>query len=172
MTQANTGVDWTGVSEPMTRQIADQGEKFMTAQLQVAIAADQRAMTLASVFAAIATAAIAGALAYWDKVGSIPILLAGLIGGVWMLIGSGVCMWAARTIDFYLPGNHPAQWYESRFESLAEALGGEAENYQERIESNAERLGENGRLVRLGSKFAISAPLIAICAWGIAVISS
>jgi hypothetical protein len=165
MTEPADGVDWTGVTDQMARQIADQGEKFMQAQLQVALAADQRAMTVASVFAAIAAAAIAGSLTYWDKTASAPILVAGLGGGVWMLIGSGICMWAARTVDFYFPGNHPAQWYDGRREDLAAMLGGEAENYQTRIEANAKRLVENGRMLSLGAKFAVSAPLVAIGVW-------
>src|SRR5512146_2327154 len=103
-------IDWSNTTPEMAECIASQGEKFLQAQLQVGIASDQRAMTMAGVFSAVATAMIAGALTYWDKTGSGPILAAGLVGGAVMLVGVGLCLWSARQIEFGYPGNEPQNW--------------------------------------------------------------
>jgi len=157
----------------MAREIKSQGERFLEAQLQVALASDQRAATMAGIFAAIAAAAIAGSIAYWDKTGSAPVLSSGLAGGVWMMLGVGLCLWAARPVDFYFPGNHPAQWFDLRDDtSLAEALGGEAENYQDRIESNASRLVAMGDRLKLGAVLVGTAPIISVVMFGVISASS
>ncbi len=170
--EADTGVDWTGVSEDMAREIKSQGERYIEGQLQIALASDQRAATMAGIFTAIATAAIAGGIAYWDKTGSAHVLSAGLAGGFWMMIGVGLCLWAARPVDFYIPGNHPEQWYESRLGNLAENLGGEAENYQTRITSNAARLVKMGRVLKGGAFLVCTAPIVATASFWLTTASS
>jgi hypothetical protein len=162
------GVDWGRVDLEMARQIASQGEKYLQTQVQMAIAADQRAMTLAGLFTAIATAVIAASIAYWDKSGSAPILAAGVVGGVVMLIGAASCLWSARQIDFYYPGNEPAHWYAQRYATLTEAIGGEAENYQHHIEKNDAAIKANGRFLGWGAKIAVAAPIVGLVVWALA----
>lgn len=140
----------------------------MQAQLQAALASDQRAVTMASIFATVAAAIVAGALAYWDKKDDAQVLVAALAAATPLTIGAVLGMWAARPIDFYFPGNQPEEWYGCRNGSLAEALGGEAENYQERIGLNAVALGANQRAVAMGAGLAVCAPIAAISAWLIA----
>lgn len=163
--EPDQGIDWATVNEAMARQIFEQGETFLQSQLQVALASDQRAITIAGIYSAIATAVIAGAIAYWDKTDSLAVLLAGLIGGGWMLAGVGLCVWAARATMFYFPGNHPASWYECAGDSLSECLGGEAENYQTRIDANQLALAGNAKALGWGAFFAASAPLIGAGVW-------
>ena len=127
MSDQADAIDWTGVEEAMARQILAQGEIYLRAQLDTALASDQRATTMGSVVAAIASALLAGSIAYWDKAGSNPVLLAGIATAIVLLISAGFCMWAARPVDFYYPGNQPAHWFPVRTENLVEAIGGEAE---------------------------------------------
>lgn len=160
-------VEWSDSNPEVVAHIFRQGEKYLDTQVQMALAADQRAMTVASIYAAIATAVMAGALTYWDKTGSVPILAAGLAGGISMLIGAGMCLWAARPINFYYPGNEPANWYDYRKATLTQNLGVESENYQHHIDVNATCLERNANALAWGSRVALAAPILALAVWGV-----
>jgi hypothetical protein len=149
----------------MARQILSQGEVHMQAQLDVAIAADQRATTASSLFASIAAATTAATLAYWDKSGDLPILIAGISGSAAMGIGAIITLRAANPVDFYLPGNHPRNWYDCRFEPIPAMLGAEAENYQYRIDRNRDVLLANAATFKQGTTLAVAAPLLALGVW-------
>lgn len=148
-------INWNGVSPEMAKQILQQGETFLSAQWQAAIAADQRAVTTASIFIAIAVAAVAGTLSGWS-------LSAGFTASFAMIVGAFLCFWSARPSEFYAPGNHPDQWWDCRNADLTTAIGGETENYQARINRNSELLGQNGRLFMWGIYCAVASPVVAI----------
>ena len=158
-------IDWSATSEEMARQIFQQGETYLNAQFASALASDQRATTIAGFFAAIASAILAAALAYWDKTADLPILLAGLSGATCMTIGSLFSLWSARPINFYYPGNHPKSWFVGRFNKLNVMLGYEAQNYQSHIEKNDKVLGENTQALWKGALIAVFAPIVAIVVW-------
>lgn len=166
------GLSWDGVSEEMARQILHQSETFMQAQMDAALAADQRAVTAASIFVAVASAVVAGTFAHWAEKGELAVLSAGLIATLCLSLGAYFCFWSARPILFYFPGNHPEQWWPCRTENLAVAIGGETENYQVRIEHNEACLAANGAAVMRGVYAAMAAPLLAAVAWGLVSIFS
>jgi hypothetical protein len=151
----------------MAEAVLRQGELYLQAQLQSAIASDQRATTMAAFFSSMGAAIAAASLAYWDRSGEIAILVAGLSGGILMAAGACLCLWAARPVDFYFPGNHPSCYGEVMHKPLADVICGEAENYQEHIEKNATILQSNSKLVSSGAMASTAAPLIAILIWGI-----
>ncbi|WP_165402800.1 hypothetical protein [Rhizobium leguminosarum] len=158
--------DHTGsVSLEMAEKVLHQGELFLQAQFESAIASDQRAMTMAAFFASVAAAIAAGAIAYWDKSSDVPILIAGLSGSSLMAVGACVCLWAARPVDFYFPGSHPSCWESVLNRPLNEVLWGEAQNYQDNIEKNAEFLETNGKMLSRGAMLSAASPLIAIAIW-------
>lgn len=153
------------VSPEMAEQVLHQGELYLQAQLQLAIAADQRAATMAAFWGAIGTAAAAAAIAYWDRTSDLGILLAGLTCAVFMVAGAAVCLWAARPVTFCIPGNHPEAWFSLLDRPLFDVMLGEAENYQDHIESNATFLESNRRLIGKGAALAVSAPVVAVLVW-------
>jgi hypothetical protein len=157
-------IDWDGVKEPMARQILQQAETRLQAQLQAALASDARAMTVASVLITLATATTAAALAYWDKAGNLPILIGGLVAAAFMLAGAAFGVWAARPTDFYFPGNQPEKWIPIRKGNLIEALGGEAENQGQRIAINDELLVANAKALTRAALLAVAAPLAGVIA--------
>jgi hypothetical protein len=159
------GVDWTGVSEKMARQILEQGEKFMAAQLQAALAADSRATSMAGMFVTLALAAIAGGVAWGDGAHGWAYLLGGFVTGGLLLWAAYRAAWAARPIDFYFPGNQPAQWWPNRQSNLVRMLGGEAENYEGRIKYNQEQLERNQGAIKDAFALAIVAPAIGAAVW-------
>jgi len=165
---SDEGVDWTGVTEEMAREIKQQGETFLQAQLQAAIASDQRATTMAGVCVTLATAVVAAGIAYWDKSSSIPILLGSFPGGLSLLIAAGYAGRSARPVDFYYPGNQPNKWYEIRGGDLTVALGGEAENYDQHIASNQTILADSREAINIAFWIAIASPVVGGAVWGAA----
>lgn len=160
-------VDWDGVPEAMVRQIFQQAETYLQAQLQIAIASDARAMTLAGFLVALATALVAASLAYWDKSNSLPVLVGGLAGAAPMVAGAFFAVWAARPLDFYLPGNEPEKWFSVRQENLSEVIGGEAQNYGDHIACNKALIEANASSLILATKCAVAAPVIGAAAWAV-----
>lgn len=149
----------------MAERVLQQGELFLQAQLDSALASDQRAMTTAAFFASVAAAITAGVIAYWDNSAEFAVLIAGLSGAMIMAIGACVCLWAARPVDFYFPGTHPACWEGVIHLPLNEVLWGEAQNYQDNIEKNAALLEKNGKVLYRGAMLAAASPLVAIALW-------
>lgn len=158
-------VDWSGVKLEMARQIFEQGEKVLQAQLEIALASDQRATAIASLFAAVGTAVAAGAFTYWDKNSDTPILAAGIVTSVVMIMGALRSLWAARPVPFHTPGNHPNRWYSCKDEDLAPMLGAEAESYQTMIDQNESQLRANSRAIMQGATIAVSSPIVGIALW-------
>ena len=70
-------IDWANVNLPMAERILTQGELFMSAQLQAALAADSRATTMAGMFITLALAVIAGGVAWGNSRAGLPYLLGG-----------------------------------------------------------------------------------------------
>lgn len=153
------------ISTPVAEQALRQGELYLSAQFQSALAADQRAMTVAAFFATVATAIAAGSIAYWDRTEDVPILVSGLTAAVLMAIGACLCLWTARPVDFYFPGNHPACWADILNRPINEVFWGEALNYQDSIEKNEIFLTSNSKVLYRAAVLAAAAPIIAIGIW-------
>ncbi|WP_164889921.1 hypothetical protein [Sinorhizobium medicae] len=149
----------------VAEKVLYQGELYLQAQFEAALASDQRAMTMAAFFASVAAAIAAGAIAYWDKSSELPILIAGLSGSALMAVGACICLWAARPVDFYFPGTHPKCWESVLHRPLSDVLWGEAQNYQDNIEKNAAFLEQNGKLLYRGANLSAASPLIAVAIW-------
>jgi hypothetical protein len=153
------------ITREMAEQVMRQGELYLQAQLQSALASDQRALTMAAFFGSVGTAVAAGAIAYWDRSSDWPTLLAGLVAALLMIVGACICLWAARPVNFYVPGNHPERWFKVIRKPLFDVMLGEAENYQEHIEANERHLTSAGRAIIGGASLALGAPVIAIVLW-------
>jgi hypothetical protein len=145
--------------------ILRQGELYLDGQSRLALAADQRALSAASIFSGFAAVVLATTLAYWEQTGSLDLLLAGLMTMGLMLIGAFSSMGAAWPVGFALPGNEPKQWWPLRNEPLNTNLGGETENYQKLIDMNFSILVTNARWLKVGLAFGVTAPLFGALTW-------
>ncbi|WP_294122088.1 hypothetical protein [Sphingomonas sp.] len=161
---ADEGVDWTGVSEPMVRQILAHGDMFLQAQLQSAIASDQRATTLAGMLATLSAAAFAAAVALWGKI-SVDGMAGLLTMAIFQLIAALCSAWAARPIDFFIPGSRPEQWYHACKKDLVGMIGGAAEHAQFAIDENEVFMGGNQEALRAGLLLAVTSPLLGALIW-------
>ena len=164
MSETDEGVDWTNTPEPMARDILAQGETFLHAQMQSALASDQRATTMAGLLITISTATFAGVVALWERLES-DALAAGFTSAAVLLLAAVAAAWAARPIDFWFPGSRPEDWYEGRLCKPADMLGGEAENVQFRIDENEALMSGNQTALRLSFVLALLSPLAGLAVW-------
>jgi hypothetical protein len=149
----------------MAKQILEQGERYMTAQLQCALASDQRATTTANTLVAAATAVLGAGAAYYGATADLPVLLGALTAGILLAVAAGFNIHAARPTEFYCPGNYPSQWWPHATGDFALMVAGEAENYDERIRFNSQILDANGKWQRRGSYLGVAAPVAGVITW-------
>jgi hypothetical protein len=166
---ADETLSWDGVSDGMARHIFDQAEKYLKAQLDISLASDRRALTVASVFSTVALGSLGATLAHFAQRSSAPFLFAGLSATLFMIIAASYAFWAARPITFYVAGNLPGNLWPYRRKELARLLGGETENYHEFIEHNEGCLAQNADALRTGSRYALVAPIVAFVVWCISL---
>jgi len=165
MSEENTDLDWAGVPEDMSRQILSQGQTFLASQLQTSLAADQRAMTAASIFIGFAGAILAATIAYWEVVKDSTGLVAGLIGVAGFVLASFCAFFSARPVSFYFPGSNPREWWSVKDQPLSEVMGGESENFQESIDHNAQVIDSNAKWLSAAMWVAVLTPVLAATFW-------
>ena len=148
---------YAAAPEAKLAEIIRLAEMRLASQLSLGTAADQRAMTMASILAAI-DAALIGLVALThgsDAPASLIILIIGFG------IGVGLAAWSALPIAWDVPGNEPRQWLEDIEEedSLHNGFAAMAFYYNEMIEANDRRLRGNANLLR-GAFLAVVLTLI------------
>lgn len=167
MDSEDAGIDWATADPETVRFIHSQAEVHLQAQLQCALASDQRATTFGSILASVSAAVFAGAIALWDRLES-DALAGGLCMAVLLLIAAAFGAWAARPIDFFVPGARPEQLYDVRTINLPVVLGYAAENYQHDIDENERFMSGNQSALRRGFVVALVSPLVAATVWWLA----
>lgn len=164
MDNDDNGIDWTGTSESMIREILSQGEMFLQAQLKCALAADQRATTFTSVIVTLSAAVLAGGIALWGKVPN-DAVIAMLVMSASLLLAAFFAAWACRPIAFFYPGSRPDQWYDNRLDDLPGMLGGAVENVQLSIDENDKFIDGNEDAFRASLALAVLTPLFGLIVW-------
>lgn len=159
--------DWTKANKKLVEAIVREGETYLQGQLTVATSADQRASVLGGIFAAAGTAIFGALIAGSTGTLSLSIVVAGIVTGGVFLVSAGLCLSTALPVDFYLPGNEPANWYSDvdAETPLSSALGDVAEDTQSRIVNNNKVLKRNAWLFRTGAILGIAAPLLGLLIW-------
>lgn len=144
------------------REIIREAESYMSAQLTVALASNQRAMALTSVIVAVAVV-LAGA-------GVSLMISAGKdwpLGAVALLVAGGLLAAMRQTSKAFSPapfeyiGNVPSQWVDDieKKMPLEASLAEQAAHYDEQIFTNLATILQQGRYVRRA---------LTICWWSLA----
>lgn len=153
---------------PVVKEIVRLAEKKLDAQLQIISALAQRAGALASILGAGATAMLGGELAFLNYLHtsiSVSSFIGALIAPGLAYVGCVLCGRAAGTSKFQTSGNHPRSWKENVKEAdLAEALCGEAENYQQYIDDNDKIIRAHAAYLRWGLRFGAASPIALVLA--------
>lgn len=160
-------LDWSGANVEMANLILRQGELYLNAQFQAALAADQRAMVSASLLSGFAAVVFGGTIAYYEQTEGVAELYAGLVVVLFMSTGAFLSMHSARPVKFASVGAEPKVWWSLRGGTVLSAIGGEAENYQERIEYNESVLRKNASFYIWGARLAWAGPIAGLFVWGV-----
>jgi hypothetical protein len=141
-------------------EILRLAESRLAAQLTLGVAADQRAMTMASFLAALDAAVIA----VWAVIGAghaVPI--GALVFGFG--IAATIAAFSAQPVAWDTPGAKPSDWTDDIVDgdTLHNGLAAMAEHYDSMISQNDRVLSSNGNAMRLAFVFMLLTLLLAAC---------
>jgi hypothetical protein len=156
--------NWSEAEPTLVQEICRLAEAQLAAQLQLAIAADQRAAVLAGFFGAAATG-IVGAIATVVEFRTNRTLFLGSAETAAMLLFAAVwCIFALLPIGVWTPGNQPSEWYAdvTAKKSLVESMGQQAAFYDDHIDENNSTLANNAGWLRLGAVYGVGAPFVGL----------
>lgn len=150
----------------LAERVFQQTEVRLAAQLDVALAADMRAITSATLLIGLAAAALGFCAANFEGEQRGLAFGAGTTGAV-LLFAALLCLAAAWPKKFDLTGNLSSNWWEDGVEkrSYADCLRREAGNYDKRIRRNRDVIAVNARLFQGGMWVALAAPILGFLAW-------
>lgn len=139
--------------EELQREALREGELRLHAQLGVATAADQRALTWGGLLVAAATGALGGGLALVSK--ERPDYILGLLA-VFFAVAMMVAAWSAlatvQPAKFCLPGNRPVNWLPSDWD----CVGSDKRKIQrariDQAKQMSEHIAENAETARIRAK--------------------
>jgi hypothetical protein len=137
------------------------GEAYLSTQMQLAIAADQRAMTLGSILAA--AASIMLGFAFSEIGGSSGVTVLFLLVSSALALACGLAFYSARPVPIKPLGNEPSAWYGDLKDEtpIIDALRDDLAVIQRSIESNLLLMAANGRVLKLAMVISGSAVLAA-----------
>lgn len=160
-------VEWEDVDERIAERIASQGQAYLEVQFQASLHSDQRAMSLAGVVVALATALIGGGIGFWTITDSRFLAIWALGAGLSFLFAMVFALIASMPGKFgYSTHNPDALINEDDYLRGPYKLSviGEAYNYQELIDSNFQILARARRFYVTALILAGAAPIIGIIA--------
>lgn len=118
MTDTKLIEDLKGFDDAVLCLIVRDGELKIGAQLQVANAADARAMSFAGFTAATSTASVAGVIYLNSQATiSVGILVAAVITSIGLIISLILAILSARSTKFGFPGSRPGTWTPDQWQN-------------------------------------------------------
>ena len=146
------------------REVLRQSEMQLQSQLQLALAADQRAVTFASFIIPTTSALFAFALTTKDPAlqwGSVVVV-------VLLVVAAGISLYTARPVRFQVPGTNASDWWDDiRAVPLAESIRQASVHCDCYISENEQILDSNGSLTRWAFASATLAPALGIIVAGV-----
>lgn len=154
----------------LAKTVLLQGEKRLNSQLQMALEADSRAISVANIFATQAAAALAGILAAagFDKL-SIDLMIALGMVGAGATIACFLCVKAAAPCGFNPAGSRPDNWWSDNVEEkeFYDCLKKESMNYHKYITWNREKMQSRALLVQIGINIGYATPILSIITFSV-----
>lgn len=144
-------------SPEMLQEVIREAELYLTYQVQLALASDQRALTFSSVVGAV-LAGVIGSIAVLHSTGTDPALI--LPWAIPLIICGGVSLLfaitASRPVDFATPGNNPRVWAEDieAGQSLHQSLAEMVALYERSITDNSEVMIANARAMTIALRWS------------------
>ena len=154
--------DFSSVPDCSINELLRLAEKCLEGTIQLALAADQRATTMAGIFGAGSVALLAiSATVLAGVTPDKPFINAAIAAAIVLFFAALLCAWAARPVDFYIAGYEPQKLAKSASEPLLMKRF-TAEDMQMRIDNNRDVLDRASAMLRMGTALAFIAPIFAI----------
>lgn len=137
------------------------GETYLATQMQLAIAADQRAMTLGSILAAASSVLLGFSVSGDNSNGTMIVLFLAISAA--LAVACALAFYSARPVMIKPPGNTPAGWYDDMEDDtpIEDALRADLAVIQRSIESNSTLMAAHGRILWCAMVVAGAAVLLA-----------
>lgn len=155
---------WTGKNIDLIREACRHGESMLSAQVDIATSADQRASVLAGIYAAVATGIIGAIVTRTGLFQELPLAVGSILTAIAYLVGAALCIFATLPVSFWAPGNRPSEWYSDIEQNvpLEVAIGDQAAHFDDHIITNNKVIERNARLFFWGAVVGVTAPLLGI----------
>ncbi len=164
------------LSAELLLEVVREGELRISAQLESANAADQRAMTWAGMLTAIDTAAIGGTVTLGVTEQHWILICVGTAFVSVMLIATFMAVSAARPSEFAFPGNETKNWFPKEWEGygeedldMAQARIEQAKALQSAIEKNKQWAKDTTDQLRLSIDLTFWAVLSSAVLFGLSL---
>lgn len=154
-------VDGWDAPRGLAEHVHRQANTYLATQVDLAKAADQRAVAAASIFAAVA----AGLFGWAINQDQVRDGLALAVTAAGLMAAAGLCIKAAWPRDFFAPGAEPRSWWGETGGTLAEGLRSELEAMQGSINANSAALVENAKFAKFGLCAAPAAVAVGFVVW-------
>ena len=145
----------------VVQEIVREAEARLSAQLQTAIAADQRSMTFAAIAGSASAAAIAGAggLFFVESLKGQSLFYGALALSAMFFAASLLAALSARPTDWEFVGNVPSAWVDDVKDGkfLKASLAEMAEHYDCMILSNRKSMLKSAKLFNVAMWLAVTA---------------
>lgn len=171
MTTGNPYDALRSLDDEVLQEAIREGEARLEAQLLIATAADQRALTLAGFQISAGTAALAGGIALMTTGNSNPVLaFIALTFALGVLAASGIALWTVVPRRFKTPGNQPLNWrkemwrWQDKGFGIKSARVEQAACLEEHIEANHRNFGQIATLMHLSFYITVGTAISAAIA--------
>jgi hypothetical protein len=153
----SSAIDLSGVPDESIRELHKQAETCLAGTVQFAIAADQRATTMAGIFGAGCIALLAAIATVLAATAPYSPFIGGAAGMALLLFAAAITSgMAAIPTDFHVGGYEPKRLAKSASD-LIWMLRYALDDMQDRIDVNRSVLERSARLLRVATAFAVGA---------------
>ncbi len=152
--------DYSAIPESVLPELNRQGESCLQGTVQLAIANDQRAVTLTGMFGAASGAVLAFLGAVLSNSHQVPVafLAAAISAAVILFAAAVLCAMSAKPADFFVVGYEPKLLSQGcDGDSLAPLLRAALADLQKRIDYNRNALEQSAKMLGLGLRTGVLA---------------
>lgn len=157
--------EWVNSPDDVLDVAFEQADRYLKAQLEVSLAADRRAISIAQIFLGIASASAALLVTMASKGKDADQSMITALG-VFLEMMSGaaaIAFVAATPVMFYFPGNWPSEIYDLSANSAPEVKRTECTKYDKYIRHNYEVIGIAARDLVAAIVVGGAAPIVSVC---------
>lgn len=146
------------VPDEAVDELHQNAEKCLLGTVQLAIAADQRATTMAGIFGAGSIALLATAATLRASSNEPDLIWAAIITAIILYIATLFCAWSARPVDIFIGGYEPRLFIDCASDPIWMKKYATTD-MQVRIDKNRRTLLEASKFLSIGAGLATLSPL-------------